>query len=289
LHELEGGAVCMNSKVQPLPLAAAAAERAAASVAVEVRPPEVAASTPQREAAAEEGPSREATPSSAARALRSQGSLRLSKKRVKAAAAAAATTTAAEQPPPPPPLLDPTQWTETQLAEWFSKEGFAPAAAEALRAHSICGAAFFELSEAELKSEVGGPFMVLGVRKRLLACRKALMEEALLAAKRAAADGNSGDSSRRLRSAASFKELQASAAFAESEQEASQHEWVKHGNAQPWQKRDFKAMGEKAGYAVVVVEAIIVFVPSVPPIAHAASLLPVLFVIIGAVMARLNI
>ena len=269
------------NKVQPLPLAAAAAERAAAAVAVEVRPPEVVASTPQLEAAAEEGPSGEA-PSSAARALR--GSLRLSKKRVKATAAAA--TTAAEQPPPPPPLLDPTQWTETQLAEWFSKEGFAPAAVEALRAHSICGAAFFELSETELKSEVGGPFMVLGVRKRLLACRKALMEEALLAAKRAAADGNSG--SRRLRSAASFKELQASAAFAASEQEASQHAWVKHGNARPWQKRDFKAMGEKAGYVVVVVEAVIAIVPGVPPIAHAASLLPVIFGILNAVMVRLN-
>ena len=267
----------MASKVQPLPLAAAAAEHAAAAVTEEARPPEVVLGTPQRKGAAEEG--------SAARALRAQGSLRLSKKRVKTAEA----DIAGALPPPPPPLLDPTQWTEAQLAEWFRKEGFAPTAAEALRAHSICGAAFFELSEEELKNEVGGPFVVIGVRKRLLACRKALMEEALVAAKRAAAGGNGADSGARLRSAASFKELQASAAFAASEVEASEHEWVKHGNAQPWQKRDFKAMSEKAGYGVVVVEAMIVFVPGVPPIAHAASLLPVLFVIIGAVMAKLNI
>ena len=174
------------------------------------------------------------------------------------------------QPPQPPfEIFDPMAWDMAAMNAWLVGEGFTKEARTALLRKFHSGDALFALTEQGLKDSVGGPFEVIGTRKRLLKARKMLMEDAWRRATPHAANGgmlvldvfgtieDGNDVLRRLRG---------TAAFAQSKAAAAQHEWVKRGNAQPWQTAGHRKIAGVSGTTAVVLEGIFNFVPGVPPL-----------------------
>ena len=193
---------------------------------------------------------------------------------------------------PPAAIFDPLEWDMAEMNAWLVHGGFAKQARRALLLKVNTGAMLFALTEQQLSDEVGGPFAVLGARKRLLALRRTLLEDALSAATPAAArsgvmvldvDGTIEEAKALLR------KLRATAAHAQSDAAAAEHAWVKGGNAQPWQRSHSRKVAGVAGTVAVVLEGIFHLMPAVPSALHMIVLFPLMLFVSYSLAAAMNI